>query len=357
MRAYSTPESAVNGEITKLAIVECFVAIAIYIAIGYYRHTFFHYAWAVAVAPLMLFRTEQSSLWGLELMGRFVAWGRDKTWVLFVVLLAPVGLIVRLLATVYWLLRRPGYTLSEVPSNWIRQSLCTDFHHAPELLPLEAAKGDASKIPTFSDLVDTFRTQESTGWKIVALLVLLPILLVGYIPSLFYRISFKATALVYAPFVWVAHTSLHSALAIKTRLERFTKGEMEKVRRGFSIFVLGIAAVKLGIVLGLLDISLLLARIPSPKLVNSVVEPGRFPWWQGALIVDALLTYMLFFFADAALARLEEKAWPEKAVLGTVAGGTLVRNVLSILTMATLCYLAILEVAPTKMSSFLAKWR
>src|SRR5579862_214566 len=170
MRAYSTPESAVNGEITKLAIVECFVSIAIYIAIGYYRHTFFHYAWAVAVAPLMLFRTEESSVWGLDVMGRFLAWveGWGEYALFFSLLLAaPAGLAVRLLATVYWLLRRPVYTLSEVPRNWIRQSLCTDFHHVPEMLPLEAAKGDESKVPKYSDLVASIRREERIGPRIL----------------------------------------------------------------------------------------------------------------------------------------------------------------------------------------------
>lgn len=58
MRTYSTPQSALNGEITKLAIIECVVSVAIYVSIGMYFGTFRYLAVAVVFAPLMLFRTE-----------------------------------------------------------------------------------------------------------------------------------------------------------------------------------------------------------------------------------------------------------------------------------------------------------
>ena len=63
MRFHSTPESALNGEITKLAIIECIASVAIYLAIGFYFGTFRYLAMAVVVAPLMLLRTDASSDW------------------------------------------------------------------------------------------------------------------------------------------------------------------------------------------------------------------------------------------------------------------------------------------------------
>jgi hypothetical protein len=357
MRSFSTPESAVKGEITKLAVVECFFSIVIYVAIGYYRHTFTHYVWAIAVAPFLLFRSEQSSLWGLAVSTRFLhslqAKFGDGGGSALALVLAPIhAVIVRFVGTLYWLFRQPVSTISEMPSNWIRQSLCTDFSHPPEILPLELTRGNMNDNLLFSDLLGGFRLESGILLNAMLVLASLPIVLLGYIPALLYRISFKATALVYAPFVLVTHTSLRSTLTIKTRLERFTKGEMEKVRRALAVFILSTAALKLGLVLGWFDLGQLLARIPSPKLVNGIVEPTRFPWWQGTLVIDALLTYILFFFADAALARLEEKAWPETVVLGTISGITLVRNVLAILTVSSFCYLAIREVANSGLIKF-----
>jgi hypothetical protein len=203
---------------------------------------------------------------------------------------------------------------------------------------------------TFSGIVlDPFRGDFVEGLTFAVFL--LPIWVIGYLPPLIYRISFKATALVYGPFVWVAHSSLHSALNIKSRLERFTKGEMEKVRRALSLFVLGIIGLKFGIVLRRFDVSQLLAKIPSPKLVSSVIEPATFPWWQGTLVTDAVITFALLFFADAALARLDQNLWPERLVVGTISGGTFLRNILSILTMGHLCRIAILEVLASRLGN------
>jgi hypothetical protein len=146
--------------------VECVISIAIYIGIGYYRHTLFHYAWAVAVAPLLLLRTDKSSDWGLDLDGRILRHlfaalesmnpvARPIVAPVAYALMAVAGLTIRVVATVYWLLRRPVYTVSEMPRNWVRQALCTDFHHPPEILPMEAVKGDMDLPPRLRQTVKT----------------------------------------------------------------------------------------------------------------------------------------------------------------------------------------------------------
>jgi hypothetical protein len=72
MRFHSTPQSALNGEITKLAIIECVLSIALYLWIGVHFKTFRHLAVAVIAAPLMLFRTEASADWGLAVYAQIV---------------------------------------------------------------------------------------------------------------------------------------------------------------------------------------------------------------------------------------------------------------------------------------------
>lgn len=61
MRLHSTIESATAGEVTLLAIVECFVSVFIYIIIALYFKTFVFYYTATALAPLTLLRTDRSS--------------------------------------------------------------------------------------------------------------------------------------------------------------------------------------------------------------------------------------------------------------------------------------------------------
>ena len=70
MRFHSTPESALNLEITKLAIIETLVSVGLYVGIGIYFGTFRYLALAILIAPLMLFRTKISTEWGLAAADR-----------------------------------------------------------------------------------------------------------------------------------------------------------------------------------------------------------------------------------------------------------------------------------------------
>jgi hypothetical protein len=57
------------------------------------------------------------------------------------------------------------------------------------------------------------------------------------------------------------------------------------------------------------------------------------------------------FFADAALGRLDQNVWPERLVVSAISGATFLRNVLSILTMAHLCRIAVLEVLASRLGN------
>jgi hypothetical protein len=67
---------------------------------------------------------------------------------------------------------------------------------------------------------------------------------------------------VYFPFIWVAQRRLQSTLHIKLRLERITKGELEKTGRVVSWLVLSILAVKIGIVAGWVDVNDAITWLP-----------------------------------------------------------------------------------------------
>ena len=334
MRLSSTPRSAANGEITKLACVECLIAIALYVGIGVWTGSFRHVTVAIAVAPLMLLRTDASARWGLSTYSNCLGWldrfaGPGAAFLAMIS--APViGVTLRVVSTTYWALRLPIQALKAIPYNWVRQTLCTDFLHPPEIMPLEALEGDLTQIPTFAELIDVFRA-EKRGWRVLVVLVASPILLVGYIPSLVYRVSFKATAIAYAPLVWVAHTTMESPLSVKGRLERITKGELEKVRRGLSWLVVSTLALKVGVMAGWLDMSYVVSKFPNPALADRLVVPNEWPLWQMALGADAALTFFLLYFADAALARREDaRPWSETMVVNTVSTATFVRGALGI---------------------------
>lgn len=372
MRFHSTPQSALNGEITKLAIIESVTSVGIYIAIGLYFGTFKYLALAVVVAPLMLFRTEVSAVWALKVYAQFIKrgiklWARDYQTLLgfvlgfisiivFVIVIAVVGPAIRITATAYWAIRRPLQTLKEVPQNWLRQSFCIDFFHPPEIIPLEAVKGDSTGALTFAEILRDIRVSDGITEKMAFTLFYSPVLIIGYLPSMIYRVSFKATAIAYAPFIWVAHATLRNPLSTKLRLERFTKGELEKVRRIISLFIVTILAAKIGLVWGgWLEQSFIESKFPSKKLAESLVAFGSWPWWQITLTADALLTFFLFFFADAALGRIDSpQAWKEERTLETVSAISFLRAALALATISHFFYIALREVAPKSLLHLLA---
>lgn len=351
MRTYSTPESALNGEITKLAILECVLAIVLYGAIGLYVGNLGHLALAVALAPLMLFRTEHSSEWGLKAYKSF----HDKLdsfpfWaaVLLIIILAPVvGVAIRFVSTIYWAFRRPLHTLEQAPRNWLRQTLCTDLAHPPEIVPLEATKGNHEKWVTFTGFVREIADRRNEPDSMFILFILLiPFYVIGWIPSMFYRISFKATAIAYTPFIWVVHGTMRNPLPLQERLKRITTGELEKVRRGISWVIVASLAAKVGLVTGWVELSYLEEQFPSQRLVQTLVDPGIFGWWQITLGIDAILTFFLLFFADAALARLSiPHLWREKSIGDVLSTVSFLRAISSVITILYFFYLAAVEVA------------
>jgi hypothetical protein len=372
MRTRSTPQSALNLEITNLAIVECIVAIAAYVGIGVYLGTFKHLTWVVVVAPLMLFRTDVSAEWALKVYEHFGDWSlyrlisisgpyvftekRDYlicrlivfvlSLVLYSTIYAMSGITLRCSGTLYWLLRKPLYTLREAPQNWLRQSLCTDFFHPPEIIPLEFVNRSRLKGMYLSNAIADILSQRSLREFWVAILIYSPFLLIGYLPSVVYRISFKATMVVYAPFIFIVHTTLKSQLSLKLRLERIIKGEIEKVRRWFSLIVVATLGAKAGLIFGWVDLSYFAAKFPGKGFVESFVLPERLPWWQVTLGIDALLTFFLLFFADVALSRIEgQQAWPDSTVAATVSFVSFSRASLALGTMAYGFHSALLKVA------------
>lgn len=144
---------------------------------------------------------------------------------------------------------------------------------------------------------------------------------------------------------WV--TSSNFSLQVVIRLERITKGELEKTRRVASIAIFMFIIVKFSFIYGLVDQKFLEDKFLSKKIVESILLPNVWPWWQITLAAEALLTFTLLFYADAALARIDAyKIWSEKIVLNTVNTISYLRAALGIVTISYFFYIALNIVAP-----------
>jgi hypothetical protein len=337
VRFHSTPESALNGEITKLAIIETTLSVGLYVWAGLHFGSFRYLALAMISAPLMLFRTRASAQWGLKLYGKWInaeiqlAFRGRPLGIAGALLTPAVGALIRVLSTVYGFIRRPHQTLTEIPLNWVRQCLCTDSFYPPEITPLEALTENRIGVPSFPNFlwaVTHPRVPRAPIWLIAP-----PFIVLGWLPSLIYRVSFKATAIAYAPIIWLVHSTLQSPFSLKLRLERTTKGEIEKARRWLSGIIGTLLLAKFALIHGWIDRTRFESYFPSTRLLETVLAASHWPWWQMTLGADALLTFLLLYFADAALARLDTPhAWREPTVLGTLSTFSFLRGAFSLAT-------------------------
>ena len=150
MRLHSTRDSVHAGDFTWMAIVECVIATILYFALADYLGTLKYYALAILLTPLTLFRTDEATNWALskyrDLTVRGQALGHALTEysapvaIAAIILLFAVeiawGFIYRIVSVIYWFLRQPAAAFRQMPSNWLRQTLCIDLVTPPEILPL-----------------------------------------------------------------------------------------------------------------------------------------------------------------------------------------------------------------------------
>lgn len=309
MQLHSTQQSIAAGKITVLAVLETFASVAIYTAIAFRYDSITHIAIAVCCAPLLLLRTRYSYRLGIALFDRYL--GKDidaRSGIMFFsgIAGAPLaGPIIRFLATLIGTLRHPILTIKEMPRNWYKQCLCTDLAHIPELVPGEE-KLTSVKFG-FSFLLFTIPGSErfSLTQRSFLLIIRYTILIFGYTPALLLRISFKATSIVYLPLIFVAQTTAASRNSLKLRLARICRGEMEKARRYVSVTILILATLKILVILALIDTKSLDDYTISATLAQHLLASNSWPFWQVLLLSDAVITMILWLFADRSLLDIE----------------------------------------------------
>ncbi|MDQ4087661.1 MAG: hypothetical protein M3177_06605 [Pseudomonadota bacterium] len=334
MRLYSTPGSIADGNITLLAVFETFASVAIYGVIAHWTSSFVHFAAAVCAAPLFLLRTKYSYRLGIILWDKYLAFPNNAPFLTLVrILIVPLaGPIIRFLATFAGVVKYPLRAARAMPANWFRQCLCTDLFYQPELVP-----GESNLKYTrmgfrilVRDAWEELKKRDSLIAKMFTVSILITTLVIGYIPALLLRISFKATSIIYIPLIFVAHTTVGSKTSLSTRLARIVSGELEKSRRWISWTILAVATLKVLALFELIEISTLADHVLGTAIAQRVLASGSWPWWQVALIADALITLFLLFFADAALGRIAGKEpWPEGRTRGVLSALTFTRGFLA----------------------------
>ena len=381
MRFRSTPESAENLEPTWLAIIETIASIGIYLWIGL-EWGFQIWAWAVLTAPWMLFRSKCSIEWGLKLHALLHDLAEDMTernelyidietdsklrtirkgvpisiFIVTALLAITASLfVIRLVTTIVCMLKRPYLVIQGAPRNWIRQTICTDTYRPPEIIPGEIS----SKHSILRDAISSLKMlpKRDRFVEVWATALLLPAI-IGYIPPLIYRVSFKATAIIYAPFIWVAHSATDEKLTLVKRLKQYTEGAREKLRRKFSMAVLGVLAAKLGVVYGLVEVDTLLKKVGGSKKALEMLGAKDWQWWQATLAIEVALTFVILYFCDAAIPRIDDErpAWKESIVSSSLSSLVFVRGALAIVTMSAGFFAALKFLHPELVASLVTRF-
>jgi hypothetical protein len=327
MRLVSNKESVARGEVSILAIVETLLAIALVFYLSAHFNTLRWLAVAMCVAPLLLLRTDESVQLGIRWLDRWDGWlfdtigtcatGRSIWSEVKICTLVFQPFIVRIGATIVGVLREPAAAIQAIPTNWARVTLATDTFFAPELVP-------EHPVRTFQSFMLWVRkgpshTSTQLRWMLAPLTIA-----VVFLPALLYRWSLKVTSIIYAPLVFVAHSTFSESEDLRTKLELIKRGDLSRIRVFFGVVAIALFVVKLVLMMNLPGFADWWNGHPVSRFLALYVAPAEIPKWQLAEFANSLLAIGAMVFARHALLRYDlQHPWPEvpvRRLLGFVSG-------------------------------------
>jgi len=347
MRFKSTLKSVKDGEITVLAIIESLFAMTISIAIGLYFSTWYHLVISVTLAPFLLLKTEYSTSLGISFLdksGNLLLYHLEKVsrkfkrdydiytyqnklpyafTILSILTLVSLGHyisiffyapLIRTIVIVIGVCKHPIISLKNIPQNWKRITLAIDIFYPPELI-LGYEEYGKSVLLKFSNLFNILTFHKH--WKSFTIhdlflyyfsyLSILQLIIL-YIPASIYRISLKATSLVYLPIVWIINRTFSEKLTFKLMLLSIREDELEKFKRYYSGIIFFLFYLIPLFVLQKWDEILIFFQNYLGKnieLINAYTFIVTFEIWHVARLLNFIATYILFFLSDKLLRLLE----------------------------------------------------
>lgn len=353
MRLYSTTESVKRGEVSVLAIAETLAAVTLVFYLSAHFNTLKWLAFAMCLAPLLLLRTEESTRLSIKWYDGIydspseVVFGLDKLdrwqqahkidvrlWqvfyrlahVLHVIAIVPLGLvappIIRSAATFIGLMKTPSGAVQAIPKNWARVTLATDSAIAPELIPDHPS--------------DLFRlwmeppSEESWVKNAPAAAVMFLLL---FLPSLLYRWSLKATSIIYAPLVFVLHSTFRHVADLRTKLELIKRSDLTRISTVYALIFITAFLLKLVCMMNLPGFADWWNAHPMSQFAALYVAPAEIPMWQLASLTNCVLALAVMGGVRQALLRIElGTPWPEGVLRHALGFTTGVRWLLSLYT-------------------------
>ncbi len=277
---------------------------------------------------------------------------------LYFLLVGISAMILKVFATMYCLFREPIASLSSMPTNWSRISLCTDVLFPPELMPgisnYEQITGieENEKIgpglgrfcvgQAYSNFLLGLNKDKSIsdyiGSLIVLLFVFIPELLFLYFPALVYRFSLKSTSLVYLPFIWMVRHKDMGERDLRVAVREFVEHPYEKLKRRYAYFVVGVLFVLPAIVF-----------VQMQKFKTYFVGKEMFVYffplesigsWHITRLGSSVITILLYWYFSSVQMAINEGVFSDQnKALFILNYGTRLRAILSLFTIVCGLYI------------------
>ena len=161
-------------------------------------------------------------------------------------------------------------------------------------------------------------------------------------PSFIYRLSLKATSLIYIPFLWIIQGHLGENISVRSAIRDRLEGAFERLSWWYALGVIVITLLTVilqellpAATLGwLVDKSGPVTRVLMDIFVPTNWEKVTFKGWHIARAANAGIYLWLFYYTDKARRRLEDSDWTESKVMQTFLNCKRVQVFLSMYTMA-----------------------
>lgn len=386
MRLYSTPQSANNLEVSVLAIAETIAAasFSLWLAISYLE-TWDYVLAGACLAPLLLLRTDYSCQYAYDAFYKFDNFIEESGYfsnkkifipAFFLIVVFPLSLLfIRVSSVVLGLIFHPLKSLSQIPTNWMRNCICTDSIHPPEILAEIETSQVKDNLGMFvfsrfsNDFLDIniskyklslssiFQSNLSSNSitrmfgllisfaKVVGIdFLCIVIVLVMYSPSVIYRLSLKSTSIVWSPLLWIIPKATPK-IKLLTRLKLIHNSSCGRLILVVSITVLILFVLKIALYTGVIKLNESLSKYIVLSKIEIFIESYNIPYWQVASALNSFLAVLLFFYASNRLIHFETgelNACEDNLTTDyTLRTATVIRTSLSLYTISCLFYIVL----------------
>jgi len=193
-------------------------------------------------------------------------------------------------------------SIKAIPKNWKKIVFEVDIFYPPELLP-EIESSNLENLSSFksTNLLLILEPDFPTS-KLYKLFIILNYLLL-LLPSIIYRYSLKATALIYIPIVWLIPTK---GISLKVIMKENTKTLLSKIMFLYSLFVVVfLTIIPLYLHINSIEILNYLPGIINEKIYE-IFFVINFNLWHITRFFASVLTIIIFICFEKILLNLEE---------------------------------------------------